>query len=126
MNTGFTLLELLIVVTLLGIISAIGIPQYLGYVDTTNVNLAKNNLRSIFLAEQEYYRKNNLYYKTGTTCTDSASLINTNLFSGQSIISNNDFTYCITQTTTDDFTVKATEIGGTRNYTINNLNVTNF
>ncbi|HCR86567.1 MAG TPA: hypothetical protein DIV86_07825 [Alphaproteobacteria bacterium] len=126
MEKGFTLLELLIVVGLLGIITAIGIPQYIGYVDNSNIGLVKNNLRSIYLAEQEYYRKNNIYYRTGATCTDAASNINTNLFSGQNTISNNDFTYCITQTTTDDFTATASEIDGTRNFTINNLNVTNF
>lgn len=126
MNKGFTLLELLIVVSIIGILTAVGIPQYIGYVDNANIASVENNLHTIYVGQQEYYRKNNAYYKTGASCTDGAALINTNLFSGQSTIVNNEFTYCIIQTTIDDFTAKATEISGTRSFTINNLNQTNF
>jgi prepilin-type N-terminal cleavage/methylation domain-containing protein len=34
-NTGFTLIEMIIVVALIGIISAIAIPQYLGYLENS-------------------------------------------------------------------------------------------
>lgn len=128
MNKGFTLIELVIVLAILGLLAAIGVSKYNGYVDNSRVNLAKNNLRSIYLQQQEYYQKNNAYYRSGTSCSDSASLINTNLFNGSTIIVNNKFTYCITQTTVDDFSAQAVEVSGGlgRTFTINQLNQTNF
>ncbi len=126
MEKGFTLLEMMIALAILGLLAAIGVPQYLGYATNSRQNVAKNNLRSIYLQQQDYYQKNNAYYKTGTSCGDSASAINTNLFSGKTIIVNDKFTYCITQSTTDDFTAKATPTTGTTTYTINQNNQTSW
>ncbi len=124
---GFTLIELLVVVTLLSILATIGIPIYRGYIDSTNVSLVQNNLRSIYLQEQDYFVNNNGYYSTGATCTDSAAVINTNLYNGVQVLDNgNGFIYCITQTASSNFTAQADEINGTRLYTITNLNVANF
>lgn len=128
MNKGFTLIELMIVVTIIGIISAIGIPQYLGYVDSSKLSVVKNGLRLIYMQQKDYYRINNAYYKTGSSCSDSTAAINTNLFSGDSILSANEgFYYCITQTTVDDFTASSVEnTTGGRTFTITDNNVTNF
>jgi type IV pilus assembly protein PilE len=124
---GFTLIELLIVVAILGVLSAIAIPTYQGYVENSRATVAKNNLRAIYLKQQEYYTDNNIYYATGATCTDSAALINTNLFAGDAVLTNTDYTYCILQTTTADFTARAIALSdGTTTYTITNANVTNF
>ena len=59
MKAGFTLLELMIVVAIVGIISAIGIPQYLGYTDSSKISVVKNGLRTIYMQQQDYYRTNN-------------------------------------------------------------------
>jgi type IV pilus assembly protein PilE len=124
---GFTLIELLVVIAIIGVLSAIAIPSYQGYVSNSRATVAKNNLRSIYLKQQEYYTDNNIYYKTGATCTSSASAINTNLFAGDSVLDSTYYTYCITQTTTADFTAKATLVSdGTTIYTITNTNTTNF
>ncbi len=126
MNKGFTLIELMIVVAIMGILAAIGIPQYRGYADNSRTTTVKNNVRNIYMQQQEYYQKNNAYYVSGATCTDSATAINTNLFNGKTILVNDKFTYCITQTTVDDFIARATEISGSRTYTVNQLNQANF
>jgi prepilin-type N-terminal cleavage/methylation domain-containing protein len=128
-NSGFTLLELIVTVAILGILSAIAIPRYQGYVDTSRVNVVQNNLRTIYLQQQEYMQRNNEYYSTGASCTNATAAINTNLFSGQQMLNNdNGFFYCITQATTSDFLATAREnvSSSPRSFTINHLNVTNF
>lgn len=128
MNKGFTLIELLIAMAILSILAVIGVPQYMGYADTSRVTNVKNNLRSVYLQQQQYYQENAAYYNTGVACGDDATDINTNLFNGQTIIDDDHFTYCITQTTVDDFTATATEVDGDgRTFSIDELNqTTNF
>ncbi len=60
--SGFTLVEMLIVVALLGIISAIAIPQYLGYVENSKRQAALASLEQ-FPALLEGYRADH-----GTMC----------------------------------------------------------
>lgn len=122
---GFSLIELLVTVAILGILVTVAIPQYRGYVDSSRTTNAKNNLRAIYLKEQEYFTNNNVYYSPGA-CGDNYAAINTNLFSGQSIIVDSYFTYCITQTTTADFTAKATQTSTGTTYTLDYNNNANF
>lgn len=123
---GFTLIELLITVAIVGVLTAVAVPQYLGYVNSARVTTAQNNLRAIYLKQQEYFTNNNAYYSPGA-CGDNAAVINTNLFAGQSIIDDDNYTYCITQTTTDDFTARATNVSdATIIYTVDDDNVDNF
>jgi len=127
MEKGFTLIELLITVAILGILSAIAVPQYQGYVSNSRAIAAQNNLRNIYMKQQEYLTDNNIYYSTGTTCTDASATINTNLFNGDNILTNDYYNYCINQTTTTDFTARAQLITDTSTeLTITNTNTTNF
>lgn len=100
-NKGFTLVELLVVVALIGILSAIAVPAYNGYINTAKINSAQNALRLIHLAEVEYFSDNDEYYTATSGCgenSDLASSINTSLFGGVKTISeeeNPDFYFCI-------------------------------
>ena len=44
MKKGFTLVELLVVVAILGILAAVGIVSYNGYIEKSKVNIVKTNL----------------------------------------------------------------------------------
>lgn len=123
---GFTLMELLIAVAILGILTAAAIPAYTGYIQNSKELQAKSNLRAIYMSQQEYFSNNNSYYSTGAACGDFATTINTNLFDGTTILDNNTYDYCILQTTTSDFTAHAQDQGSADDFTITDKNVTNF
>ena len=71
-NSGFTLIELMIVIAILGIISAIAIPAYTGYLASARMTEAKNNIAALRLAEEEYFLENNSYFFD--TSNDNANL----------------------------------------------------
>jgi len=76
---AFTLIELLIVVAILGVISAIAVPAYNDYIKTAKQEAAKNSLRSIALAQVDYRSENSIYYGTSSSSRVTPS-INRDLF----------------------------------------------
>ena len=58
---GFTLIELMIVVALIGIIAAIAYPSYQGYVEKTRRGNAQGSLLQFASAMERYYTQNNTY-----------------------------------------------------------------
>lgn len=61
-KNGFTLIELMIVIAILGIVTAIAIPSYQGYISTARLSEAQNNISALKLAEEEFFLENNAYF----------------------------------------------------------------
>lgn len=58
---GYTLIEILTVVSIIGILSAIAIPAYLGYREKAAHSEAKTNLEAVRLLASEVFAENSSY-----------------------------------------------------------------
>ena len=58
---GFTLIELMIVVAIIGILAAIAIPNFLKFQAKSRTTEARTNLGAIFTGETSYYGESNTY-----------------------------------------------------------------
>ena len=89
------------VVAILGILAAIGIVSYNGYVDSSKKKSAENIMMQIGLAQTEYYSDTSMYYTTGsgTNCTPTSTTstdIEKYLLSGADLITDEiGFEMCI-------------------------------
>jgi len=90
-NKGFSLLELLVVVAILGILIAIALPRYFDAVADAKRNAQRTNI-AIIRTSLEYYRNKNNSYPTDTT-TFVNFLKDPNYFSETPVCPYNNTTY---------------------------------
>ena len=58
---GFTLIELMVVVAIVGILAAVGIPQYRDYVTRSKLAEAYSNLATLRTQAEQYFQDNRSY-----------------------------------------------------------------
>lgn len=61
-RAGFTLIEILIVVVIIGILAAIAIPKFASTKEKSYLAVMKSDLRNLAVAEENYLADNNTYY----------------------------------------------------------------
>ena len=116
-NGGFTLIELMIVVAVLGILARIAYPAYQSYVTKSRAQAATSDLVGMALALENTFQKTLTYPTTYTSETtipalpaDRASSTGASDFSAWAPSQSRYFDYKVT-TTTATFTVKAQGTG---------------
>lgn len=104
---GFTLIELMIVIAIIGILAAIAIPQFSAYRQRSYNAAANSDLKNATTAQEAYFVDNQTY------ATDVTSLLGTNygLFTSQNVTLAN-------AGGTDGYTMSAFHSSGNRTWTI--------
>jgi len=62
-DPGFTLMELMIVVAIVGLLAAIAIPNFFGMQKRAKTTEAKSNLGALWALQEAYYIENEAYVK---------------------------------------------------------------
>jgi prepilin-type N-terminal cleavage/methylation domain-containing protein len=98
---GFTLVEVLIVVIIIGILASIGIPQFAASIEKAKGGEARAGLGHIQTGEKVYYAENEFY----TTNTADLDITLTQKY----------WAFSINTPTSTTYTATATRSGGTHN-----------
>ena len=90
---GFTVIELLVVIIIIGMLLAIAVPSYIGFRDRAANNEVKTNLRAALPAAAAYFADNGTY-----TGMDEASLleIDSTLSSTLTVAESSKGSFCLT------------------------------
>ncbi|BCM26150.1 type IV pilin protein [Methyloradius palustris] len=70
-NAGFTLIELMIVVAIIGILSAIALPSYQDYVIRAKISDATSELSTRRVQMEQFYQDNHTYAGTPLGCASA-------------------------------------------------------
>ena len=119
-HSGFTLIELMIVVAIAAILTAVAIPSYRQYVMQSHRSVAKSTLLEMASREDSFYTLNNSYPASATSLGYSTATVTvpdaTSSYYQVSVVTGNASTYSL----------QAVPVGSQSNdscgtYTLNNL-----
>jgi type IV pilus assembly protein PilE len=96
-NKGFTLIELMVAVLIIGILTAIALPNYTQYVMRGKVAQAFTTLSSAQYQMENYFQQNR-NYGSGTTCGIQIFTPASQYFTFSCALTNNGMNYTITAT----------------------------
>ncbi len=105
---GLSLVELMVAVTIMGVLMSMAAPSFHRAVDQSRADIAAANLRAIWSAQRCYWLDNRTY-STDLAQLQSAGLLDSSIVSAATF-----YTYAIPVADTTTFTATATRINSTR------------
>ena len=113
-NSVFSFIEVLVVVAIIGILSAVGLVSYKGYVSSAKTSAVKSAMQTISLAQSEYYSNEGSYYiqEEGGVCVMSgmtSDAIETNLMGGGDVIAEGVGYEMCTETSGSGYIIRAND-----------------
>ena len=109
MRKGFTLIELIVVVIVIGILATVAVPQYLKATERAKGGKAQNAIALIAQGEKLYRAENDTYLNVAAAGANAALGSYVELLS---VDADTDWRYTVTGATTSAFLVTATRNGG--------------
>ena len=67
-SSGFTLIEIMITVAIVGILAAIAVPSYADYLARGRLTEGQRQLSSFALAMEQFFQNNNTYQRADGSC----------------------------------------------------------
>lgn len=120
-KVGFTLFEMLVVVIIVAILAALGLPQFTKTKEHALGREAIANLKLIAAAQRLYLMETTSYYPVTPGTDNNLTTINSNLRLSIPTSSSKNWNYSITDTSAPAFDATATRTSGTIcSYAINN------
>jgi type IV pilus assembly protein PilE len=120
LSSGFSLVEMMVVMVVIGILVAMAVPTYQRAVEQSHADIAAANLRAIWAAERLYWLEYHAYTSSLTDLRDIG------LLDSQVVLSANGYTYAIASAESNSFEATATRTGSTQwsgQYTIDQTGV---
>ena len=112
--SGYTLIEIMVVIAILAIVAAIAIPSYTGYISTSREGGARANLEPLRLALEDFWLDNSTYDFDGSggPWTWDPAGVQTLGALWQPDGDDDNYVYTVSVSGANSFTITATHVDG--------------